>query len=591
MPLKFPDILEHNNSNFALVDSTELRGTSYPLNILTDTGSVPSDKRKEGAIVFITSSQEFYGFIGTSSAGWDTPSNWIEIATSQDTFPFTGSAQITGSLGVTGSSSFTENISVDTVTIGRRSSDVIVVGQDAGLRYSGSTSVFVGDYAGPGADNVLGTLNTAIGYASMYNTSGSLYDNYAIGGQALKYLKGEGARGALQTEAGYNTAIGSYAFLYTEYAQYNTAIGYGAAYQLNHGEIGTYPKVVKANTIIGDRSAFNMLSGSQNTMIGSRVAFDFIRGSNNTFIGRQAGDGLLSGSRNTIVGYNIGPDTNSDISDEINDNIIFGGGSYINYRYDGSDTTIYGIGSTSANIGLQVKNSADTSMFVVRNDGNVGIGTSSPSQKLEVQGSQVKFISTTSGENRFMFSMGDDGNSSAFYMYNSQQSNTILLNSGGNSYFNGGNVGIGITSPSYKLDVSGSGNFTDDITVTGSITIDSPTANGIGLQIVSGSAIIDTGSLPTSDPGISGQLFVTRSDARGTNFDGRLMMLISEGPAFTPTPTVTSSLVNSVITTGTPETGSNLSVIAVRDDTTKGTTSFYFSLDNELYWIAQVENP
>jgi len=55
-----------------------------------------------------------------------------------------------------------------------------------------------------------------------------------------------------------------------------------------------------------------------------------------------------------------------------------------------------------------------------------------------------------------MFSMGDDGNNSAFYMYNSVQSNTIQLNSGGNSYFNGGNVGIGTTSPQAKLHVSGS---------------------------------------------------------------------------------------------------------------------------------------
>lgn len=104
MAIKFPSDIENNSSNFAIIDSSGLRGTAHIINQLSETGSgVPSDKRKEGTIVFITSSQEFYGFIGTSSAGWDTPSNWIEIATSQDIFPFTGSAQITGSLGVTGS--------------------------------------------------------------------------------------------------------------------------------------------------------------------------------------------------------------------------------------------------------------------------------------------------------------------------------------------------------------------------------------------------------------------------------------------------------------------------------------------------------
>jgi hypothetical protein len=76
MPVFYPDILEHNNNNRALVDITELRGNAYPLNSLSDTGSIPEDKRKVGAIVFVTSSGAFYGFSGITSSLWNDPTKW-----------------------------------------------------------------------------------------------------------------------------------------------------------------------------------------------------------------------------------------------------------------------------------------------------------------------------------------------------------------------------------------------------------------------------------------------------------------------------------------------------------------------------------
>lgn len=76
MPVFYPDILEHNNNNRALVDITELRGNAYPLNQLSDTGSIPEDKRKIGAIVFVTSSGAFYGFSGTTSSLWNDQTKW-----------------------------------------------------------------------------------------------------------------------------------------------------------------------------------------------------------------------------------------------------------------------------------------------------------------------------------------------------------------------------------------------------------------------------------------------------------------------------------------------------------------------------------
>jgi hypothetical protein len=107
MPILYPDILEHNNSAKALVDITQLRGSSYPIGLLSETGSIPTDKRKLGAIVFVSSSQQFYGFYGqtTGSADWDSVLNWRTLAGGGVGFPFSGNAVITGSLEIVSSGS------------------------------------------------------------------------------------------------------------------------------------------------------------------------------------------------------------------------------------------------------------------------------------------------------------------------------------------------------------------------------------------------------------------------------------------------------------------------------------------------------
>ncbi|WP_339606405.1 hypothetical protein [uncultured Roseivirga sp.] len=87
--------------------------------------------------------------------------------------------------------------------------------------------------------------------------------------------------------------------------------------------------------------------------------------------------------------------------------------------------------------------------------GNVGIGTTSPSFSLEVRAADVLFGTSGTEENRFYFYSGSDNESSQFWMYNAMAENTIKLKSDGDSFFNGGNVGIGTTSPQAKLHVEG----------------------------------------------------------------------------------------------------------------------------------------
>ena len=95
MALKFPDILEHNNPNNPLVASSQFKGVAVAIGQLSDTGSIPTNKRDIGTIIFVSSSQEYYAFTSDDVSNWDTPSNWKEISIGA-TSEFT-SAGISGS--------------------------------------------------------------------------------------------------------------------------------------------------------------------------------------------------------------------------------------------------------------------------------------------------------------------------------------------------------------------------------------------------------------------------------------------------------------------------------------------------------------
>lgn len=95
MPLNYPDILQHNNPNNPLMAQIQLRGLAYPIGQLSDTGSIPTNKRDVGSIVFVTGSQEYYAYYGSTSSSidWENPDNWKVLVNSNNynTGSFTGS--------------------------------------------------------------------------------------------------------------------------------------------------------------------------------------------------------------------------------------------------------------------------------------------------------------------------------------------------------------------------------------------------------------------------------------------------------------------------------------------------------------------
>ena len=109
---------------------------------------------------------------------------------------------------------------------------------------------------------------------------------------------------------------------------------------------------------------------------------------------------------------------------------------------------------TNDNQSLALETSGSTRMFI-SSSGNVGIGTTSPSEMLEVQngpsGAKIKVSNSAGG----YASLECSSNASSVAQLNFTNQLSLI----------GGNVGIGTASPSAKLDVAGTGKFVDQVKI------------------------------------------------------------------------------------------------------------------------------
>lgn len=297
-------------------------------------------------------------------------------------------------------------------------------------------------------DNTTGTFNVAFGSNSLVqNTTGS--NNLAIGYNALGTSLTNSSTVGVGTQAGLNVTGDSATFI-------GHQAGRAASTYSNTGATGVGFQALYTGT------------GNYSTAIGYRAGF-LSTGATNLFLGYQAADNATTGANNIVIGNNIDAPSATD-SNQLNiGNIIFG-------------TGVSGTGTTIA--------------------GNIGIGTSTPGQLLAVAGNTyltgglgVGVTNTTAGSisatgniqtnagliNSFIgqssfngYNPSDNGArsgiaaSNSFYIQidsnNDQTDRLFAINtnssnlSGGTELFRvqeNGNVGIGTTTPTDKLSVSG----------------------------------------------------------------------------------------------------------------------------------------
>jgi hypothetical protein len=305
-------------------------------------------------------------------------------------------ATTTGNLLITPSSNFNGTVIFSIKTITGSSAGFVAKNQAGAIvyeeRYSAdTTNLFQG--VGAGTYNTTGNYNIFQGTnAGTYNTTG--YANIFQGVNV----------GAANTTGSFNVFQGTNAGFYNTTGNYNIFQGANAGFSNTTGY---------SNIFQGYVSGFSNTSGHSNVYIGIGSAKNVSEGSKNVVIGSVAANYLNNGSLATtidssiIIGFDSRPLGDSQPNQVVvgyqgrglgsNTTVIGNTGTTQTHLYGNltlgltntpnARMVVTGSGNSNSTWTAQFHNSTGTNnALMIRDDGNVGIGTSTPTSRFDVVG-------------------------------------------------------------------------------------------------------------------------------------------------------------------------------------------------------------
>ena len=229
-----------------------------------------------------------------------------------------------------------------------------------GKNTTGNYNTFLGHQAG--TCNITGFQNTFIGaFSGWMNTTGQ--DNSFFGSNA----------GQSNVDGNYNSFFGESAGILNVGGDFNAFFGYGSGEQNTSGESncffggfsGQQNTTGQYNSFFGAQSGQVIETGQSNSFFGESSAVFKTSGDDNAYFGKSAGISDRNGSKNTLIG------SRADFSSG-KDSLV--GSIALGYNAQVSCDRCAVIGGTGA----------DTV--------NVGIGTTAPTARLEVNAGDIKVV-------------------------------------------------------------------------------------------------------------------------------------------------------------------------------------------------------